>query len=109
MRATFYRYATATGSSGAIDKHLIMMALDQWLWYWILIEGATISALTGLLFLLWGPANTAAVLFMGTLLTAAALRAVSIACEEYALQEVETILSDPARRKDVKATFSALV
>lgn len=108
MRSTFYKYATLTAANVAIDKHFITMALEQWSWYWIVLEAAAISAMTGVVFLFFGPANVAAVLFMTTLGCGAALRALSVRCEEYALQEVEAILAEPTRKREVRTVFSAL-
>jgi len=38
MYKVFYKYASSTAGKAVIDSHYITMALDQWCWYWIVLE-----------------------------------------------------------------------
>lgn len=108
MYATFYKYASSTPGKAVIDSHYITMALDQWTWYWILLEAATLATLCALALFVAGQYWIAALLLMGVLAAAWLLQFIRYYCAEYALQQVEQILSDPARQQAIGAEFSAL-
>lgn len=38
MGRVFYEYTSSTEGKSKIDRHNIVMALDQWTWFWIVLE-----------------------------------------------------------------------
>ncbi|MBZ5618797.1 MAG: hypothetical protein LAQ69_08755 [Acidobacteriia bacterium] len=40
MTKLFYQYASSSPRKSVIEQHAITMALDQWSWYWILVEAS---------------------------------------------------------------------
>jgi len=106
MGDAFYEFAS--GSRPKIDRHYVTMALDQWSWYWVIVEAAVVLGITAVLLLIFGRALPAAVselLLLGMLFVLARIR---VGCVRYALNEVREILSDPARSLGVAGVFSAL-
>lgn len=108
MYRVFYKYASGTKGKAAIDSHYIIMALDQWSWYWILLEltflallvAATLGATAHYQLAMW--------FLIGVMLALALLQAIRKFCSDYALQEVEAILENPARRLEIAEVFRAL-
>jgi hypothetical protein len=39
MGAVFYRYASSRSQNTLVDKHDIEQALDNWSWFWVMVEG----------------------------------------------------------------------
>lgn len=108
MADAFYAYASSTKGKAVIDEHAITMALDQWSWYWILVEAqAVVLATAAALFFthhyLW------TIALLSSLLVLLVLQLfIYEACAQYALDEVKLILQDAARKKAVAAQFHAL-
>lgn len=49
MSKVFYKYASST--KPAIDEHSIILTLNEWCWYWIMLDSALILLLVGVPFL----------------------------------------------------------
>lgn len=108
MYATFYKYASSSPGKAVIETHYITLALDQWSWYWILLEACTIATLAAAVLFWAGRYLAAASVLAAVLLAIWLLQVIRGHCEEYALQQVEQILSEPARKREVREQFSAL-
>jgi hypothetical protein len=108
MRSTFYKYASSGPGKAVIDSHYITLALDQWSWYWILLETCALVTITGVGLLSTGRFQLGAIFLLVTLIAIWLLQVVRGYCEKYALQQVEQILSDPARKREVLEKFNAL-
>lgn len=106
MGDVFYRYASST--KPAIDQHLIWTALDKWSWFWICIEGTTITVIAFILLISTGAFRDAS--FLGALALAGTLVATQInrACASTAHTEVREILNDSQRCNQIEATLRAL-
>ena len=104
MRQAFYRF---TGNKTLqIDEHLIHQALDSWSWFWIGIEATLIFMLSGMSLIALGSYSVGAVTILGSLLLASVgLPAIRNQCRCYAIAQVKTIVSDPARTAVVRQAF----
>lgn len=109
MTRCFYRYAVAgQPDKSVVSQHDITMAIDQWSWYWVILESGTVlSAATATLLI--GGAHS---LVPATALVAAVffllLPVLQRGCERYAGNEVDQILQSEERKRQVRDEFSAL-
>lgn len=62
MSQVFYKYASSTNP--VIDSHSIILTLNEWCWYWILLDSTLILLLVGIAFLVikWSWTNLALLL-----------------------------------------------
>lgn len=106
MRRVFYKYASSTKPQ--IDDHVIIMALDKWSWFWILIESIGVSFLALLVLLAlgayFGAAIAATWAFLATVVASFANRA----CVSLAHVQVQTILENTVWQTEIRAVLSAL-
>lgn len=108
MYEVFYKYASSTPGKAVIDSHYITLALDQWSWYWIVLEQTFLAVVLAGTFCITARYSLAA-MFLGVVLVAiGVLQFIRNLCSDYALQEVEAILGDSARRLEVAEAFRAL-
>lgn len=108
MTKLFYRYASSSSEKSVVERHAITMALDQWSWYWILVEASTLLFATGIALAFSGKSLLAVVLLVLVLLITWLLQAVRSLCEQYARDEVRQILDDENRRSLIESEFRAL-
>jgi hypothetical protein len=109
MYETFYKYASGTPGKAVIDSHLITMALDQWTWYWILLEASVVAVITSLLLFFSGVPNCAFIILALDALAVVALGTKFLrSCAHYAHREVAEILRDTTRRQEIAKVFYAL-
>jgi len=108
MYKVFYKYASGTKEKAVIDSHYITMALDQWCWYWIVLEMTVLAFLLGAVFFSTTRYFLAAVFFAGVLLALVILLLIRNECAKYAMQEVEAILEQAERKHEVAEAFRAL-
>jgi hypothetical protein len=108
MGEVFYKYASSSPGKAVIEQHYITLALDQWSWYWILLEMNTIIIITAIILLSAGKSTFAAILLIITLVLIWVMQGVRVSCSEYALQEVDQILEDGTRKRHVTGAFHAL-
>jgi hypothetical protein len=52
MGACFYKYASSTKPE--LDPHTITLALDNWSWYWILLEAISLGVPTAAVLFAFG-------------------------------------------------------
>jgi len=108
MYKSFYAYASSTPGKAVIDSHYITMALDQWCWYWVVLETTFIVFVLAITFLVAKHFETAAILLLLILTFIGVLQVIRKLCSDYALQEVEAILTDVQRKLAISGVFSAL-
>jgi hypothetical protein len=108
MYKVFYKYASSSEGKAVIDSHYITMALDQWCWYWIMLEQTFLAGVLAGTF--WVTARYAlAATFLTLILVAIGLlQIIRGSCSDYALQQVEQILGDTPRKLEVAEEFRAL-
>ncbi len=106
MNDVFYKYASSTKPQ--IDSHLIIMALDKWSWFWILIELVVVGFLAQVFLLMIGAYKQAAWVATGVLLGTIGATFINRACASSAHAQVRTILSNGAWKIEIKAVFDAL-
>ncbi|HUT35336.1 MAG TPA: hypothetical protein VNE39_17750 [Planctomycetota bacterium] len=108
MHRVFYKYASSDPSRTRIDPHYVTMALDQWCWYWVVVEAAVIAATTGIVLIISGqPAEACGALVTVALLTAV-LKGIMRGCRRYAYQEVQQIMAQEDTAEAVAEVFRAL-
>jgi hypothetical protein len=108
MRQIFYKY-TSVDSPNGIDTHFIEMAWEALTWLWVVVEAATVSLLFGLLCLAIGRLS-AAVVYAGlfALLVVVFALLAEKNCIRQTQGEIDEILSDEARRKEIASSFDAI-
>jgi len=108
MSKTFYKYASSTPERSTIDTHYVTMALDQWSWFWIILESLTVASIVGIMLLItwkW----IALLWVLGFMLVAGLLLwPIWRGCKVYAKQEVDQILADAKRKAEIAEVFDAL-
>lgn|SRR5208337_3032869 len=108
MNDVFYRYASGTKGNAVIDEQMVTMALDQWSWFWMLLEAAAITLPCALSLMFLGRAGPAAWLFAAFITLLTLMRLVLPLCARYAHREVKAIVENGNRRSHVKQVLSAL-
>jgi hypothetical protein len=108
MIKVFYKYASSSPGKAQIEQHSITMALDQWSWYWTLVEAAFCVFVTALIFLSANKSGVAAWMLLVDLGILWLLQATRSLCAGYARDEVRQILEDPSRSNAVAGQFRAL-
>lgn len=108
MHDVFYRYASGTEGKAAIDSHYVTLALDQWSWFWIVLEAEAIALLTAIVLLIAGVWFSAGVLIAADLVVIGVLRLIWQGCTRYARAEIDQILDDEQRKHDIARAFHAL-
>jgi hypothetical protein len=108
MGLVFYKYVSSTKDKAEIDRHAITIALDQWAWYWILLEACFFALVTSIVLIIVGHLAPAVWLLLA-ILTAQGLllmsRGLSVG---FALDEVALVLSERDRREDIARAFRAI-
>ncbi len=107
MTRVFYKYASSSPGKAQIELHAITMALDQWSWYWILVEAA-FWIFAAALVLLFAGNSLAPWMFLLDLGTLWLLQGVRSLCSGYARDEVRQILESESRAAAVAEDFRAL-
>lgn len=108
MPKVFYKFASSTPGRAQIDEHLIIMALDMWSWYWIILEMVTVNIIVTVILVISGLTNWISFLFIITMLELCLIYIIKIRAERYAMAQVKEILSDSGRRAMVETEFDAL-
>ena len=108
MGKVFYKFVSSTEGKAQIDRHLIVSALDQWSWYWIVLEAAVTFLLTSVIFIIFGNYMFGYWFLVSVLLFVSFSFIIYNNCERYALNEVKEILADQTRVDEVRSEFNAL-
>ena len=106
MRAVFYRYTSSW--QPVIDAHYVTMAMDQWSWFWVLVESIPIWVAVGVVLAVYERFVAAGLVGAGLVGAAIILTWSWSMSIKYAKQQVDEILSDGQRRQEVKGVLSAL-
>lgn len=108
MNKCFYKYASSKNPNPAIDKHLITMAIDQWSWYWMLVEAIFFLFITAIVFLFAGNQNlTITFLIISIILSIMCLPLLKL-CKQYTAQEVAAIQALEKSQTEIEGIFNAL-
>jgi hypothetical protein len=108
MGDVFYRYASGTKGKAVIDEQMVTMALDQWSWFWMLLEAAAITLPCALSLMFLGRTEPAAWLLATFIMLLMLMRLVLPLCANYAHREVRAIVEDGNRRNQVRQVLGAL-
>lgn len=108
MGQVFYKYVSSTATAAVIDRHVITMALDQWSWYWIVVEAAAVALTTSAVGAWFGATVLAFWLLVGVLGALWVLPHLRKQSVRYAQDQIKLILEDSAREETVSKAFRAL-
>ena len=104
MGPVFYRFASSTNPQ--IDKHLICEALDWWSWYWVIVESASVFFVVAIILIFAKAGMTVVVILACIAVSLGSLPFFKHHCARYAKREVQEILNNPTRKKQVKEQFT---
>ena len=101
MSKTFYQFASSTDPK--IDSHYVTMALNEWCWFWIMLDTGLLLIALGVLFLVlnWSWTHFWSVI-LGFLLFGFMLFLIMLQTINYTNNEISAILSDEERREIIK-------
>ncbi|MEM8943561.1 MAG: hypothetical protein AAGD11_00140 [Planctomycetota bacterium] len=107
MRIAFYSYASSTDPK--IDKHSILEALDNWAWFWSLVESWFVVTTTGVVLTVFGSEKigiaTVGVATAGLLL----LSPIYLSqCKRYANIQIDAILELENSKSVIAEKLNAL-
>jgi hypothetical protein len=105
MNQVFYKYASSGEGSAKIDKHYIIMALDQWSWFWIFVEASVLLFITAIVVLSSAP-NISFWLLVSVITLIVFMYVSYKKSGTYAYDEVIQILLDAHRKTEVRAVFN---
>ena len=108
MRVVFYKYASSSKGRAQIEEHAITMALDQWSWYWIIVEAIFIITVLGIFMMFVGNPYITVLAFALCLSGIWLLQGVKELCRRYARDEISQIMEEPTRLAAIQAVFHAL-
>lgn len=106
MYDIFYKYAGYTEPK--IDSHLINMALDSLCWYWIVIEGLTVTCITFFICIFSSKLGIIRFLFLIIVVLMASYLGLKKTCVKKTNSEVKAILSKEERKCEIRKVFYAL-
>ena len=107
MKLAFYKYASSTDPK--IDKHNIFEALDNWAWFWVLVEFWFVIAVTGIALIFLNSLSIGLIVFAlatGIFLLLAPLYLFQ--CKKYAVVQIDDILDLPSARDEITKGLNAL-
>lgn len=101
MSKCFYEYASSTNPK--IDTHSISLALNEWCWFWILLDTLLAVVITGIVFLFlnWAWVNLL-FLIICILILLMFMFFVMIFIKKYTDQEITAIFSDDNRVNQIR-------
>lgn len=108
MGNAFYYYASSTPEKAKIDSHYITLALDQWCWYWILVEANVVALITASIFYWSDKPKWAAALLALVVVVLALLLYMKERCASYALVEIGEILKLKGAVQRIKDNFGEI-
>ncbi|MCL4797897.1 MAG: hypothetical protein KJZ84_25260 [Bryobacteraceae bacterium] len=108
MDRVFYKYVSSAAENPAIDRHNIIMALDQWSWSWIALEAAAVAVLAVIPSLVFGQFELAFWLLASVLIIIWLLQYLRKLSVGYAEDQIRLILEDDGRKDAVAEVFRAL-
>lgn len=106
MYKVFYPYAGF--KDPVIDAQLVRSALDNWGWYWVLLEAVCLLLLTLVVFLVIDSVTQAFYCLIIALILLALSFCQYRACITSATAELNAILDDDMRRREIRDCFSEL-
>jgi hypothetical protein len=108
MASVFYKYVSSTAKEPAIERHSIALALDQWSWYWILLEASAVAMTTAAIAMCFGGFSLGFWLLVAVLVAQWFLLYLRRLCVRYAQDQIKQILVDPTRKREIELVFRAL-
>lgn len=101
MSIVFYRYASSTNP--IIDTHYIYLALNEWCWYWIVLDTTDLILFIGGIFLFFN-LNWINFWFILSVLTLLfiLMHLLKLQVKQYSKSEVYLIFQDKKRKENIK-------
>ncbi len=105
----FYKYASSTRTDNIVDTHLITMALDQWSWYWVILEGVFIWSIVAIAVYYFGEdTNAPHVISIAVLGAITFMYFIYRGCKRYTKREVQEILANANCAREIGKVFRAI-
>ncbi len=104
----FYRYTGGEHRGTGDSRDLIESGLRQLFIYWVLLEAVVLLVATAILLIGGGHYAWACALLLAAIAGLVGVRLNSYSSARRSWEEVETILADPVRKREVAAVFEAL-
>lgn len=108
MRRAFYQFASSSPGASAIPEHYVHLALDQWSWYWVIVENSLMLLISASAYASLGHFGASTLTLAIILASLWILQGLRKRCSNHALEEVQQILSDSSRRDTVMGAFGAV-
>jgi hypothetical protein len=109
MNNVFYKYASSSPGKAKIETHYITMALDQWSWYWMLLEAMSLYLITSILLLFYSSSILLAyILLLFILVSVGCLQLLKHENIKYAYQELSQIIDNDSFKNEIAGVFNAL-
>lgn len=108
MGQAFYRFVSSDSSKSKIDTHYVTMALDQWSWYWVVLEALFVVGVAGGVLYVFGDYRLGGLAAWIILGGTALLQWIRSSCSEYAADEIREILKVDGARTAIRSAFGAL-
>lgn len=108
MGRVFYKYASSSADTSKIDVHYVILALDQWSWYWVVLEALFVMAISGGLLFFYGGAKLAVVAAWAVTAGIGLLQLIRGSCAKYAADEIREILRIDGASAEIRKAFVAL-
>lgn len=108
MSSCFYKYASSTAP--VIDNHNILLALNEWCWFWIILDTEVLLLITGCAFLLIQFSWCNALYILVLVIIIAILNfLIKQQCSVYTKAEIKDILRDENRKKEIMVAIKKCI
>jgi hypothetical protein len=108
MGKVFYKYASSDERKTQIDVHYVTMALDQWSWYWVILEALFVVGMGGLILTVVGRRGLGVIAAFVVLGGIGLLQVIRSTCAKYACDEMREILKVKGAQSAIRNAFNAL-
>jgi hypothetical protein len=108
MQKVFYKYASSAKKETLVDKHDIISALTNWLWFWFFLESIIQFAIAAIVLYFFSSVERALILFSAIVPMLIVGRFIYRSASKYAMHQIKQIVENESACKEVKAAFDAL-
>jgi hypothetical protein len=104
MERTYYAYASFEDPK--ISKALVLSAIDQWTWYWVLLESCVLLVAAGAVLLAFRSYGGASLILIALFLAILLFSTYYDVCGRLADAQIEEMVAEPERANKLKAEFT---
>jgi hypothetical protein len=106
MKAVFYKFAEF--ENPVIDKHLVRTAVDNWGWFWVLVESSFLITVTAFIFGYMQKWNYVFGCLIALLVELIFILIYWLRCQKGGARQVSAIILDKSRKKSIAKYFRSL-